>query len=196
MTTSESLPPKQLSMTISADRARLMPAAPLPSGYELRPYRAGDEDSWIELINTGEFDAAWDSARFDEYIAGPERTEGSRVVVKEGEILAATFASVHAEPPYPGRVDFVVSRPEIRGLGLGRAVCVEVVRYLVGKGYSEIILFTDDWRLPAIGLYLSMGFEPQMTREDMPARWANIRAELESRASGSAEFERRAGSSQ
>ena len=38
--------------------------------------------------------------------------------------------------------------------------------------------FTDDWRLPAIGLYLSMGFEPQMTREDMPRRWESIRRNL------------------
>ncbi len=38
---------------------------------------------------------------------------------------------------------------------------------------------TDDWRLPAIGLYLSLGFDPVMEREDMPSRWRAIMAELE-----------------
>ncbi len=46
------------------------------------------------------------------------------------------------------------------------------------SGDVGVMLFTDDWRLPAIGLYLSMGFEPQMNREDMPGRWDRIRAKL------------------
>ena len=57
-------------------------------------------------------------------------------------------------------------------------VCTEVVRGLIEKGYDNVVLYTDDWRLPAIGLYLSMGFEPRMDREDMPKRWERIRAKL------------------
>ena len=34
------------------------------------------------------------------------------------------------------------------------------------------------WRLEAIGLYLSLGFEPQMTRDDMPDRWSDIMQKL------------------
>jgi mycothiol synthase len=67
----------------------------------------------------------------------------------------------------------------VRGLGLGRAVCTGVVRYLVDRGYANVVLYTDDWRLPAIGLYLSMGFEPQMTRMDMPERWRRVQEQLE-----------------
>ena len=68
--------------------------------------------------------------------------------------------------------------PEHRGLGLGRVVCTEVVRALIEKGYASVVLYTDDWRLPAIGLYLSMGFDPRMDREDMPERWERIRTKL------------------
>ena len=48
------------------------------------------------------------------------------------------------------------------------------------RGYypSTVILYTDDWRLEAIGLYLSLGFEPQMTRDDMPDRWSDIMQKL------------------
>ena len=52
---------------------------------------------------------------------------------------------------------------------------------MVKRGYGKIILFTDDWRLPAIGLYLSMGFEPQMSGEDMPERWDAIHRSLHAR---------------
>ncbi len=175
----EELPPKQLSMIITAQAAVRMPVAPHPPGFDLRGYRPGDEDSWVELINTGEFGSDWDRVRFDEYILGPERMTGSRVVERDGVIVAATFASVQTGMENTGRVDFVTSRPEYRGLGLGRLACRDVVCCLVGRGYSMVILFTDDWRLPAIGLYLSMGFEPQMTREDMPERWERVGRNLE-----------------
>lgn len=173
------LPPKQLSMIITAKTAARMPVPAPAHGFCLRTYQPGDEDSWVELINTGDYGSDWDRARFDEYILDPERKEGSRVVERDGVIVAATFASVQPDMNDMGRVDFVTSLPEYRGLGLGRLVCSEVVRYLVDRGYSRVILFTDDWRLPAIGLYFSMGFEPQITRVDMPERWEAISRNLE-----------------
>lgn len=173
------LPPKQLSMIITAGAARRMSAPVTPPGFTLRPYRPGDEDSWVALINTGEYGSDWNRARFDDYMTGPERMVGSRVAEREGEIVAATFASVQPDMDDMGRVDFVTGLPRYRGLGLGRLVCAAVVRCLVDKGYPRVILFTDDWRLPAIGLYLSMGFQPQMTREDMPQRWLKIIQNLE-----------------
>ncbi len=175
------LPPEQLSMIITAEAARRMPAAKTPHGFDLRPYRPGDEDSWIQLINTGEFASDWDRPHFDKYILGPERAAGSRVAVSDGVIVAATFASLQTGMDNTGRVDFVASRPEYRGLGLGRLVCSAVVRHLVDRGYERVILFTDDWRLPAIGLYLSMGFRPRIAREDMPGRWEKVRRCLEAR---------------
>ena len=172
------LPRKQLSMVITAEQARRMPEPVLPPGYELRGYLPGDENSWIETINTGEFGSLWDRGYFEEYIRGPERMECSRLVNMDGQVVAATFASVEEGASELGRVDFVVSRPEFRGLGLGRAVCTEVVRSLIEKGYANVMLYTDDWRLPAIGLYFSMGFQPRTDREDMPERWEQIREEL------------------
>lgn len=172
------LPPKQLSMLIPASKANEMPGYTVPEGYVMRGYLPGDEDSWLEALNNGDF-GEWDHQRFDEYILEPERTQGSVVAVRDDRIVAATFASREVGADSTGRVDFVVSHPDVRGLGLGRAVCTEVVRYLAGRGYDEVILYTDDWRLPAIGLYLSMGFEPQMTRSDMPERWRRVREQLE-----------------
>ena len=169
----------QLSMMISASRASEVPESQIPDGYELRGYLPGDEESWVELFNTGGFGSDWDRERFDEYMTGPERKEGSVVATLGDRIVAATFASVEVGMDCTGRVDFVTSHPDVRGLGLGRAVCTGVVRYLVDRGYANVVLYTDDWRLPAIGLYLSMGFEPQMTRMDMPERWRRVQEQLE-----------------
>ena len=158
-----------------------MPAYTVPEGYFVRGYQPGDEASWMELLNTGDYGSDWDRSRFDEYLTGPERTTGSVVVVKDDRVVAATFASIEVGRDNTGRVDFVTSHPDVRGLGLGRVVCTGVVTYLVSRGYEQVILYTDDWRLPAIGLYLSMGFEPQMTRSDMPERWRRVVEQLEDR---------------
>ena len=175
------LPDKQLSMTISTSKVRGLPLVSLAAGYRLRGYRPGDEEGWVSLINTGEFGSDWDTGRFAEYIAQPERTQGSRVAVCEGEIVAASFASVQSGTLSTARLDFVVTHPDHRGMGLGRAVCTEVLRYLASRGYEKVVLFTDDWRLPAIALYFALGFEPEITRRDMPGRWDKVRQGLKPR---------------
>ena len=180
--------PLQISMIITAERAARMPPAPVPDGYELRGYREGDEESWRALINTGAFGTAWPRSKFDEYLNGRERREGSRLAVKDGRVLAATFASVEDgsdsiavpnEFKGMGRLDFVISHPDARRLGLGRAVCSAVVKYLFAQGYPNVILWTDNWRIPAIAMYLSMGFEPNLHRGDMPERWDKVMDDLE-----------------
>ena len=108
----------------------------------------------------------------------PERKEGSRLVLLGGRVVAATFAGRGDVEANVGRVDYVVSHPGLRGRGLGRAVCAGVLDYLLGRGYETVELFTDDWRLPAIGLYLSLGFSPDLTSAGMRTRWEVVMGQL------------------
>ena len=78
-----------------------------------------------------------------------------------------------------GVLDYVVTHPDHRGKGLGRATCTEVARFLVAQGCKTVSLDTDDWRLPAIHIYLSLGFRPVMNRSDMPPRWAAVYENLQ-----------------
>ena len=159
-------------MLIVRDRVLELPDPPAV-GYTLRGYQPGDEKAWVALFEHGDF-SEWSVERFDSYLQGPERREGSHAVLKGGSIVAASFASVQPDAENMGRLDFVVSHPDHRGNGLGRVVCTAVMKHLAGRGYGSTVLFTDDWRLPAIGLYLSLGFVPRMTCDDMPARWKAI----------------------
>ena len=173
-----SLQPMQLRMTLPASSVNELPDVPLPDGYALRAYRAGDERSWVRLLNLAGF-TTWDLQRIQKYLADAERGDGSRVVAKGDAIVSATFASRASwNDRQVGVLDFVASHPEHRRRGLSRAVCTAVLGFMVAAGYPEVILDTDDWRLPAIGMYLSLGFEPVMRREDMPARWDVVRQKL------------------
>ena len=184
------LSPKQLCMSIDAASVRAMPDIRLPHAYALRPYRRGDENSLAETLQAVGFrDCGVD--RVAETLEDADRRAGSAVVEHRGSVVAVTFASrtstsgtnpVTGRPGEPGReglLDYVATHPDHQGRGLGRATCTAVSRYLVDQGCETVSLWTDDWRLPAIHLYLSLGYRPVMNRADMPERWAKVIAELE-----------------
>jgi len=79
-----------------------------------------------------------------------------------------------------GYIHMVGVHPAYAGMGCGRFVVLEAMKCLKGLGYSECHLTTDDFRLPAIKTYLSLGFEPRYDSgdEEMAARWKDVFAKL------------------
>jgi len=178
------LHPQQLRMVIDKEAVCQLPDVVVSTDYVLRQYRSGDADSWADALRQGGF-TDWTEAKVLGYLKNAERREGSSLAEFGGRIVAATFASrlgnqthnpsnVVAEPSNIGVLDFVVTHPEHQGRGLGKFTCTAVAKFLVSRGCATIELGTDDWRLPAIHVYLSMGFRPVMNRSDMPERWAAV----------------------
>jgi GNAT superfamily N-acetyltransferase len=48
-------------------------------------------------------------------------------------------------------------RPELRGLGLGRALLAELARICVARGYPRLEWAVLDWNTPSRGFYASLG---------------------------------------
>ena len=170
--------PKQLRMVIDEASVSRLPDVPLSDGYVMRPYQPGDESSWAETLQVCGF-KSWNDTEVRAYLEDTERRQGSRVVAYNGGIVAATFASRNMGDASgsigpEGVLDFVVTHPNHRGKKLARATCTEVSKFFLYLGYKSVSLLTDDWRLPAIHVYLSLGFKPVMNRNDMPKRWATI----------------------
>ncbi len=171
------LPPKQLRMAIDGVSVCRLPDVPLPDGYVMRPYRSGDENGWAETLQACGFEQ-WNDTEVLAYLEDVERLEGSRVVEYKSRVVAGTFASRNTDdasdisnPEEEGVLDFVVTHPDHRGKGLAKATCTGVAKFFVHLGCQSVSLWTDDWRLPAIHVYLSLGFKPVMNRYDMPGRW-------------------------
>ncbi len=170
-------PPQQLSMTVRRERLLRLAGTRVREGYELRPCRAGDSDGIAGVLDASGFQG-WTVGRVADYLAEPERSKGSCVVACSTRIVASTFAS-WTELGCIGVLDYVACHPDHRGRGLGRAVCLGVLGFFARRGYESVTLSTDDVRLPAIALYLSLGFAPDMTRDDMPGRWEKIMRQLD-----------------
>ena len=67
---------------------------------------------------------------------------------------------------------------EFMGLGLSRSVCAAAANLMIRQGIRRITLMTDDFRIPAIRTYLSLGFRPWYFMDDMPGRWRHVFDEI------------------
>jgi len=110
--------------------------------------------------------------------AGLLRTipDGFFMVVRGDEIAATAMAHHNPSPLHPsgGQVSWVAADPAYRGRGLGFAVSAAVTARLLQAGYRRIYLETDDWRLPAIRMYLKLGYLPFLYRPNMRERWRTV----------------------
>jgi mycothiol synthase len=90
-----------------------------------------------------------------------------------GKIVASAMGIHDPADPNPGgsELGWVAGDPAHAGRGLGRAVCAAVTKRLIESGYRDIYLLTDDWRIPALKLYLKMGYIPLLFTPEMAERW-------------------------
>jgi mycothiol synthase len=153
------------------------PEPHLSPGYELRIFDPlTDLEAYLSLMH---------EAGFAEFTT--ERVEGClNRVLPDGfyvvdhtptqELVATAMAGHGPGPlhPYGGELGWVAARTGHAGKGLGAAVCAAVVRRFISAGYKRIYLLTDDFRLPALKVYLKLGFVPFLFAEGLEARWQVI----------------------
>ena len=106
--------------------------------------------------------------------AGDYQPEHVLYLSHNGRIIAT--ATAVESPTYPGVGWFrmIGVHQDARGIGAGKTVCLAALHALRDRGYTEAMLSTDDERLPAISLYLSLGFEPYYSHESHKERWEKV----------------------
>jgi mycothiol synthase len=149
----------------------------LPGGYVLRQYEERDRASYWRLF-TQVFDTY---CRLDD-LRTAALPSAFHVVehVTTGDVVASAVAAEYLREghPDPGSLQWVMADSSHLGKGLGRAVIVAATANLAKARYSRVYLSTDDWRLPAISLYLKLGWKPLLFQPDMEGRWKTIFTQL------------------
>jgi mycothiol synthase len=156
------------------------PECRLPEGYRLRTLEEVDWPRYTQLMDKAGF-GGWDPARIKSSTS--RALPGSFTVIEHvasGTLAATAFANHSASEHLPGAasLEYVAGDPEHKGKGLGYAVCAHVTRLMVQRGYKTIFLTTDDWRLPAIAVYVKLGYEPDYYMDDMAGRWDAVMKQL------------------
>ncbi|MBN2582123.1 MAG: GNAT family N-acetyltransferase [Planctomycetes bacterium] len=157
------------------------PPVRLPDGYAIRQLGDDDIPAYIELLDKTGF-SSWTRERVRR-IWGTVLPEGAFAIVDErtGRLAATALAQHVPYNTYPrgGQLGWVAADPALRGKGLGEAVIAAATRRLIEVGYEDIYLMTDDFRLPAIAVYLKLGWQPVTDGPGMAERWQEIRRKLD-----------------
>lgn len=172
--------PRQLQMR----RSHLdgLPPLEVPSGCELRTYQPGDEVHWARIMNQC-IGQDWTPARcLKELVNCPQfRADGCFIASVNGVPQGSATAWVKPELEEDGYVHMVGVDPASRGKGLGGVVSLAVLHWFRDHGFRRAVLHTDDWRLPAIHIYLKLGFEPVLFDEHHRQRWETVGHKLSER---------------
>jgi DNA-binding MarR family transcriptional regulator/GNAT superfamily N-acetyltransferase len=142
---------------------RLLGGAPLP--YVLRPFRVGDI-GWVAhrhgVLYAEEY--GWD-VTFEAMVAeigarfvrnfDPKR-ECGWIAERAGTVIGSAFVAAESETVAKLRMVYV--EPSARGLGLGRRLVEECLRFARAAGYREMTLWTFNVLAPARQLYQKLGF--------------------------------------
>ena len=153
-----------------------MPEAAVPAGYLIRAYRHGDGAAWCRLVNEA-IGGEWTEAGFQKEMDGAQDFEADDLFFAVGgeEVVGSTWALRRESfPSGVGAVHMVAVAPEHRGRGLGRVLVLRALRRLREQGSVHVRLLTDDVRIPAINIYVSVGFRPLLTHESHLERWRKV----------------------
>lgn len=149
-----------------------LPPLSLPYGISLQSHIEGMESEWETLIEA----AFGQHFTFNDCIinAGGYKPEYVLYLRKDGELIATTTAVEKDIFPNEGWFRMVGVSPKARGLGAGRLIALAALHSLAARGYKSVVLSTDDDRIPALSLYLSLGFEPIIFDNEHKERWEKV----------------------
>ena len=151
-------------------------AAMLPPGYTLRTRRDDDLPKLADLMNRSFPEIGWDEAKAHDALIADE-TVKTTFIIEHGDELVAT-ASARWQPdryPHEGYVHWVGADPNHRGKNLGLIASLATLHEFARWGAKGSILHTDDFRVPAIKVYLKLGFVPVYDHATHAPRWAKLR---------------------
>ena len=168
-------------MQLDAAHIAANPDPQVPDGFRLRTFQPGqDEAPYIALLQSAGF-AAWN----EDYL---QRTlhatlpEGIFFLVDNAtNALAGTAVANRIDPnrfPDGGEFGWLAVSPAYQGRRLARVVHDAVIRRYREEGYRKLYLLTDDFRLPALKLYLSRGWQPIIPDDETAQRWHAIHETL------------------
>ena len=167
---------EQLKMVWPEELLNSPPAVHVPIGYTLRTYRPGDEEGFYRVMDLAGF-TGWNIEVLRPWFSHILPDGWFLITHRATDTIVASAMSSHRPQeihPFAGELGWVCADPEHKGLGLGMAVCASVVRRLLENRYKNIYLNTDDWRLPALSIYLRLGWVPLLYLPDMEERWRDV----------------------
>ena len=156
----------------------------LPEGYSFRMYTPGMEYDWIRIQDNADDYIKVDQALFEEEFGQHQEELPSRMVLLvHGTDLIGTATAwlddINGDP-VTGRLHWVAIVPEYQGKGLAVPLTYFTLSLFPALNSSRVYLLTNAVRIPAISLYLKIGFKPVIGNPEEQCAWEEILNIIES----------------
>jgi GNAT superfamily N-acetyltransferase len=157
-----------------------LPVYPLPEGFALRTYRPGDEQAWVDIhVDADRWNRITLETFWKEFGADPAPLAGRQFYLCDAAGLPVGTATGWFNHDYYGaawgRIHWVALRPSHHGRGLSRPLLAAACWRMRELGHDKAYLVTSTARIPAINLYRSFGFEPEIRCPQDEAAWRLVR---------------------
>ncbi|MER3426298.1 MAG: hypothetical protein C4299_03930 [Thermoleophilia bacterium] len=170
--------PRKTSLLLHRPHLHDLPAIPpLPGGYVLRSFTGADDLADLSTTLSEAFNDPWPPERVRTELTEAPDVKAVYVVAWQGKPVATASSRYLPERfPHSGYVHWVGTHPLHARKGLSAALMAQVLQDFVERGYKDAVLETEDFRLPALRLYLKTGFLPvyEVRGEDHRKRWSAI----------------------
>jgi len=154
-------------MTADLTQVPAQGAPPLPTGVAVRPFVPGqDEEAW-RRVNSRAFAHHPEQGRLSRQDLEARLAEswfdpaGFLLAERDGVLLGSVWTKVH--PTHRGggpvgEIYVVGADPDAQGMGLGGALTRRGLEYMLGRGLTRAILYTDADNDVAVRAYTRAGF--------------------------------------
>ena len=156
-----------------------VPDLNVPEPFSIRNYVKGDEENWFKIYKAADHYNKIYSSMFKEYFGADEVKLSRRqfyICNEEGAAVATATAWYNSDYHgiHIGRVHWVAVHPDYQGRGLARPLLSHVLKRLKALGHKKCYLRTLHVRIPALRLYLSCGFKPDIRNENDQRIWDEV----------------------
>lgn len=145
----------------------------LPTDYSTRSFREGDAGAWESIIK----DAFGQKIDFNKEMKADEAFKCQRIKFICHRHKPVATASAWYRPQWgenTGYLHMVARYSTYSHKHLGYYASKAALKHIKKEGRTDAVLETDDFRIPAIKIYLRLGFEPLSVHENQKSRWQKI----------------------
>jgi len=145
----------------------------LPRDYAIRTFRPADETAFLRLMGQADFDP-WDDAKLHDNMAKIIPGGWFFAIEEQSGAVVGTIMCLHnytGRCPFTGDVGWLACDPAHRGRGLGHVLVAQATRRFLEAGYRRIQLHTEHYRLPAVRIYLKLGYLPVVHGPESRSQW-------------------------